>query len=125
MIYFTEQEILKGREAGYPLTPRMKLNLAALITALSDVREAWGKPLVVTSGYRPGSFNKNAGGAKNSAHLTCEAADLADPDRSFAKWCLDNLDVLERAGLWMEDPKYTKGWVHLQTRPVSVRVFKP
>jgi hypothetical protein len=79
----------------------------------------------VTSGYRPGRFNKAAGGAPSSAHLSCEACDFADGDGTLAEWCLANLHVLVAEGLWLEDPTHTKGWVHLQTRPVSVRVFKP
>jgi hypothetical protein len=87
----------------------------------------YGKPLSVSSGWRPGIFNKKAGGANNSAHITCEAIDIHDADGEFAKWCLDNLDVLEKAGLYMEDPSRTIGWVHLQTRaPASgKRVFLP
>ena len=36
---------------------------------LQPFREAWGRALVVTSGYRCQSLNKRVGGAGNSAHL--------------------------------------------------------
>lgn len=121
----SKSEILMGREHGYPLTAGMIVNLNNLLKAVNIVRAAYGKPLLVSSGYRPAEFNTKAGGAKNSAHLTCEAVDFIDPDQAFSKWCLANLPILEQAGLWMESPAHTVGWVHLQIRPVSVRVFIP
>lgn len=126
----TRDEVLKGRDRDYPLTPEMETNLDKLLVAVNRIREAWGKPLVVTSGYRPGHFNKAAGGAKKSSHVTCEAVDFSDPDGSFGKWCLQNLKLLEEAGLYMESPIYTheppgKRWIHLQTRATKNRVFIP
>lgn len=123
-------EILMGREVENPLTPELEQNLEKLLVALNVVRQAYGKPLKVTSGYRPLSFNKKAGGSKRSAHLTCEACDFFDPKGEFAKWCLANIEVLEKAGLYMEDPRFTQisdgiGWVHLQIRPTKKRVFIP
>lgn len=72
----------------------------------------------VASGWRPLSVNdatRNA--AKCSPHLIAEGLDTRDPDRLFARWCLRNLHELERIGLWMEDPRWTPTWVHLQTHP--------
>ena len=128
----TRDEVLKGRERDYPLSPELEGNLNKLLDAVNKLRLAYGKPLVVTSGYRPGHFNKSAKGAKKSAHMTCEAVDFNDPDGEFSKWCLGNLGLLENAGLYMESPIYTheppgRRWTHLQTRrPASGnRVFIP
>jgi zinc D-Ala-D-Ala carboxypeptidase len=118
-------EVLMGRHKTYPLDDKLLDNLGKLLVALNVVRKAYGKPLIVSSGYRPGSFNKAAGGATNSSHLTLEACDFDDPGRAFSKWCLANLKVLEEAGLWMENPAKTIGWVHLQIRPTNQRVFNP
>jgi hypothetical protein len=128
----TRDEILKGRDRDYPLDSELEQNLTRLLDAVNKIRKEWGKPLVVTSGYRPGHFNKSARGAKKSAHMTCEAVDFHDPDGAFGKWCLANLKLLEEAGLYMESPIYTheppaKRWIHLQIRaPKSGnRVFIP
>jgi hypothetical protein len=126
----SRDEILKGRDRDYPLSLEMESNLNKLLDAVNKIRLAWGKSLVVTSGYRPGHFNKSASGAKKSAHLTCEAVDFSDPNGEFGKWCLNNLKLLEEAGLYMESPLYTheppgKRWVHLQIRPTKNRVFIP
>lgn len=128
----SRDEILKGRDRDYPLDAELTTNLDKLLIAVNQIRQAWGKPLIVTSGYRPGHYNKSARGAKRSAHMTCEAVDFQDGDGSFAAWCLSNLKLLEEAGLYMESPLYTheppgKRWVHLQTRrpPSGNRVFIP
>jgi hypothetical protein len=125
--YFSRSELLHGREVANPLTPEMEENLEKLIRALNPIREAWGKPTQVSSCYRPASINSSVGGAKASAHMMCQAIDIVDKDGKFAEWCLLNLTLLEEHGIFMEDPRYTKGWVHLDIRgPKSgKRVFIP
>lgn len=55
----------------------VKSNLEALATEVLDViREAYGKPLYVSSGYRSKALNKAVGGVITSQHLTGNAADL-------------------------------------------------
>ena len=65
--------------------------------------------------------------ALGSSHLYGCAVDISDPDGKLAKWLLAHQDLLEKCGLWMEDPKYTKGWVHLQTYCTKsfMRIFVP
>ncbi|MEO1747477.1 MAG: D-Ala-D-Ala carboxypeptidase family metallohydrolase, partial [Pseudomonadota bacterium] len=48
----------------------------ALVRVLKKVERHFGKPVVVTSGYRSPSRNSNARGAKNSLHIYCAAADI-------------------------------------------------
>lgn len=128
MIY--TREILMGRDSEYPLTPELQENLDRLLVAVNLVRRVWGRPMIVSSGYRPGHYNRVAGGSSRSAHLTLEAIDILDTRGELAQYLLNNLSLLEDSGLWMEDPRYTKtgpdgGWVHLQTRPTRNRVFIP
>lgn len=47
-----------------------------LIDMLHRVEKHFGKPPVVTSGYRTDVYNKRAGGADHSFHTTCSAADI-------------------------------------------------
>lgn len=49
---------------------------AELLQVITDVREHFGKPVVITSGHRCIKHNANVGGAKNSMHLTGKAADI-------------------------------------------------
>lgn len=115
-----------GRDTEYPPSTQQLGNLVKLLAALNKFRSAYARPMNVTSGYRPGRYNKAAGGARKSAHLTLEACDFADPTGGLAAFCIQNLKLLEECGLWMESPTKTKGWVHLQTRPVpGKRIFLP
>lgn len=123
--YFKRKELLHGRDKQFPLTPEMEVNLENLVKAITPIRIAWGKPMVISSGYRPASINASVGGAKLSAHQTCQAVDIVDKDGKLAEFCLNNLTLLEECGIFMEDPRFTNGWVHLQTRPTRNRVFIP
>ena len=49
---------------------------AELLQVITDVREHFGAPVVITSGHRCTKHNANVGGAKNSMHLTGKAADI-------------------------------------------------
>ena len=81
------------------------------------------------SGKTEGGFRTqdSTTGATNSAHKTGKAVDRYDPARQFASWCMANLDILKYHILWMEDPRWTPGWVHLQSIPPRSgnRVFIP
>ena len=62
-------------------------------------------------------------GAPKSAHKEARAVDVFDPFGALDRWITD--EVLEKHGLWREDPPYTPSWVHLQTRPATRRTFEP
>lgn len=47
-----------------------------LIHLLNKVREAYGKPMIVNSGYRCEKHNKKVGGSSNSAHTRGLAVDI-------------------------------------------------
>ena len=121
----TRDEILKGQQCS----PELEANLLDLLFKLNQLRAIWGKPLNVNSGYRSATYNKQIGGAKNSAHLYCQAVDLRDHKGELGEWLLQNQDILEECGLWMESPHKTNTprgrWIHLQTRPANNRVFQP
>ncbi|ORX64927.1 hypothetical protein BCR32DRAFT_272903 [Anaeromyces robustus] len=54
---------------------RAKLE-SLIVNCLDPIREIFGKPIIVTSGYRCEALNKAVGGATNSQHKKGEAADL-------------------------------------------------
>ena len=65
--------------------------------------------------------------AMGSSHLYGSAVDIADPKGELKKWLETRWGELVNCGLYMEDPKSTPTWVHLQTyAPKSMnRIFKP
>ena len=69
----------KAKAAGIDNTPPEEVvnNLNNLINfLLQPLRDKYGKPIVVTSGYRCRALNELVGGAKNSDHLYGFAADI-------------------------------------------------
>ena len=95
-------------ENAKELIGRVNNLLASLLMGEREVR----------SGWRPQGVNdatKNA--AASSKHITGQAVDLADNDRSLAKAIMLDPEALETFGLWMEDTRWTLTWVHLQSVP--------
>ena len=67
-----------------------------LVTNVLDrLRGEWGRPIIVTSGYRCKELNAAVGGTRNSQHLKGQAADIVSDDfgafrRFVRRWCKDN-----------------------------------
>lgn len=75
MKWFNEKEFVCRCCGGLP--PYAKENIEALVeNVLDPLRERYGKPIVVNSGYRCPKHNKEVGGATNSQHMKGEAADI-------------------------------------------------
>jgi uncharacterized protein YcbK (DUF882 family) len=47
------------------------------VVLLQALRDAWGKPLTILSGYRCIEHNTKVGGAKNSQHVLGKAVDIS------------------------------------------------
>lgn len=126
---------LQGRNLTYPSEwhPSIAENAKILLSKVNDLLLELKVPsseIEVASGWRPASYNRMIGGAPSSWHVKGMAIDLIDdPDRPLlAPTIADNYQLLEKYGLWMEEPTHTRGWVHLdmgtrQERPV--RIFLP
>ena len=85
-------------------------------TLLEPVRARFGRPVLVSSGYRAPALNRAIGGAANSQHVRGEAVDIeiagiANP--ALAVWIRDHLafDQLILEAHVPGDPQ--SGWVHL------------
>lgn len=83
MKYFTISELTHSTKAkelhidNTPFSYEVVDNLTNLTNNLLDpIREMWGKPLHVNSGYRCPALNKAVGGKPTSQHLKGEAADI-------------------------------------------------
>ena len=58
----------------------------ALVAVLRQAEQHFGRPVMVTSGYRSPKGNSRAGGARGSKHISCEAADFQI--EGVSKWKL-------------------------------------
>ena len=67
------------------LPPFARENIEALVeNVLDPLRERYGKPIVVNSGYRCAKHNREVGGVTQSQHLVGEAADIK-PTTNFTR----------------------------------------
>ncbi len=121
----SRDEVLMGRDKQSPLSDEQEQNLSVLLKKINEVRNKYGKPMYVSSGYRPAAINAAKGGAKESTHTLCMAVDFKDHDGSIRKWVLENLQLFKDLGLYIEDFRWTPTWVHMQTRKTSKRIFIP
>ena len=111
----TMKEML-GRHNITDVPHQAELQLEELIRRMNIIRAAWGKPMIVTSGFRlPSDQARINPKAPKSRHLTGNAVDISDPDGELYAWCVKNEALLVEVGLWME---ITGGnWCHFQSLP--------
>ena len=96
----------------------------ALTVLLQAIREHFGKPITITSGYRTAAHNAAVGGAKSSQHLLGRAADIQVADVSVedvAAYAESLLPGWGGVGRYPVKAGRTKGWVHVDTRTKKSR----
>lgn len=121
---FTYEELVNS-----PTANRLKINntpnkqqkesLKKLaVEILQVIRDEYGKPIIVTSGFRCDKLNKAVGGAKNSQHTKGEAADI----RSVSDSIKDNKEIFDLILRLQKEGKikfgqlideYNYNWVHV------------
>ena len=90
-----------------------------LIEKLQKLREYLKKPIIITSGYRTSSYNKEVGGAANSYHCKGQAVDIYCKDinpRIIALWA--EFNGLGGVGLYINR---NIEFVHIDTRTSKYR----
>ena len=86
---------------------------------LDPLREAWGKPLKVTSSFRTPALNAAIGGAKNSQHMCTGMEAAVDIDPGDIEQVRALAAVAKRVCMWdqMLTESIGKGsWLHLSIR---------
>jgi hypothetical protein len=108
-----------GSRKGIDNTPGQKEieNLKQLCeNVLEKIRIHFGRPLNVNSGYRGPALNKAIGGAKNSQHMTGQAADIeiAGMDNKILFcWIKDNMEFDQLILEYYKEGIPDSGWVHV------------
>lgn len=126
MKYFSFQEMERSDTAtrhaiDNTIPAALRNNVAQLVDRVLDpLREAWGKPITVTSGYRCPELNKAVGGAGNSHHMKGMAADITTGNK------VDNARLFQKIldlGLPFTQLIDEKGfsWVHVSLEPGNLK----
>lgn len=129
MKYFTFSEFEtsdKARELGIDnrMPELAEAHVVELVDMLLDpLRDAWGAPLIVNSGYRCQELNKAVKGSKTSAHLAGWAADLvpeSGDDRSVQDLVNFAIEWLTATGLpydqLIDERSDGRRWLHIGIR---------
>lgn len=85
-------------------------------TILQPIRDKWGAPIVVTSGYRCPELNKAVGGAKTSQHMLGEAADLKVGGKTENKKLFRVIEAMVKSGklnVGQLIDEYGASWIHV------------
>lgn len=124
MKYFTIEELSASTEArkmgiDNTPTPEARANLTDLVDAVLDpLRERYGYPIHVSSGYRCPRLNKAVGGSPTSQHVKGEAADIyvtnkRDKAMLFSMiYYLLPFDQL----IWEKGDDEAPSWIHVSYR---------
>ena len=99
--------------------------LHVLVEQLLDpIREAWGEPIVVSSGYRCKQLNALVGGVNNSHHILGCAADISAGNRRDHRRLFKMMQQMQQEGkikftqlIWEGDGR----WIHISYVPGDLR----
>lgn len=124
--HFTLAELTKtGTGLTNNPSPAIIDKLKALcVHVLEPVREHYGKPVTVNSGYRSPAVNAAVGSKSTSQHAKGEAADIevaGVANAALARWIRDNLDFDQLIAEAVKPNDPAAGWVHVSWVPVGRR----
>ena len=127
--YFTLEELTASATAkrmGIDNTPTPKIidNLQALVDNILDpLRMHWGRPVIVTSGYRCPKLNKAVHGAALSQHRVGMAADIRtvsdDPveNKKLLRLIIDLKMPFDKLIAEYVDKNGNPDWIHVSYGP--------
>lgn len=115
--YFKASEFLYSKTAvkhninNIPTDETIIDNINYTLQRLNEIREGYGLPIYINSGYRCDELNKLVGGVKDSKHRLGLAVDLRWDD-NLVEYIINNCSfdklIKEKAG--------KSKWVHIQFR---------
>lgn len=129
MKYFTIEELTRSSTAtkrgiDNTPTPEIKANLERLVDKVLDgLREIYGKPITVNSGYRCPELNKAVGGSKTSDHMNGFSVDITASCKKenaiLFQIIKDNFDFDQL--IWEKGNSEYPDWVHVSYNPNRLR----
>ncbi|WP_375291812.1 D-Ala-D-Ala carboxypeptidase family metallohydrolase [Qipengyuania sp.] len=131
--HFTLEEMVVSQTAArrgidnMPPAPAVGALKTLCVEVLEPVRTHFGRPVVVSSGYRGPELNRAIGGASSSQHCKGEAADITVPGihvLDVAQWIQRNLrydQLIYEFGRWVH-VSYRHG--RLRQHDLTARIAK-
>lgn len=129
MKYFTIEELTRSATAtargiDNTPTPEIKANLERLVDKVLDgLREIYGKPITVNSGYRCPELNKVIGGSKTSDHMKGFSADITASNKkenaTLFQIIKDKFDFDQL--IWEKGNSEYPDWIHVSYNPNRLR----
>ena len=119
--HFTLEELTKSSIAdkykinNMPNATMIKEGRRLCNDILEPIRQRYGKPIIVTSGYRCPLLNKRVGGAKNSDHRYASAADLKAKDGNNKELWDIIIQMIKEEKLSCRQliNEYNLSWIHI------------
>ena len=130
MKYFTISELTSSATAqregidNRPPTSAYHLLHVLVEQLLDPIREEWGEPIVVSSGYRCKELNALVGGAKNSHHLLGCAADLIAGSKAEHRKLFDLIRQMQLQGKIRFTQLIAENdfrWIHISYVPSNLK----
>lgn len=118
--FFSLQELTKSSTASrYHIdnTPSAEIiqNLQYGVDMVLDpLRRLYGKPIIITSGYRCPELNKKVGGVANSWHTQGNAADIHVSSLTEATKIFSNLQKIPSVDTALFEHSTSGQWLHVQ-----------
>jgi zinc D-Ala-D-Ala carboxypeptidase len=91
---------------------------------LQPVRDHFGKPVKISSGFRCSALNQAAGGSANSDHCRGQACDFeidGVPNPELAGWIEANLKYTQLILEFYTQGEPNSGWVHCSYSPSNLK----
>jgi uncharacterized protein YcbK (DUF882 family) len=104
-----------------PIPNRVLPNIIELAKNLQVLRDAVGKSITITSGYRSPEHNAKIKGAKNSQHITGMAADIKVKGMTPKEVALVIEGLIEQGKMKQGGIGIYPSWVHYDIRGTKAR----
>ena len=103
------------------LTSEALANIEFLVkNLLQPLRDAYGKPIKINSGYRSVDVNKAVGGSKTSQHTKGEAVDIVAEDNKALFDLIKNNFEFDQL-IWEYGTDKQPAWVHVSLKKTGNR----
>ena len=127
---FTLQELTKSQTAtrkgidNEPGTAEIENLIHLAKTILQPVREHFGKPVMISSGYRSPALCEAIGSSAKSQHAKGEAADFeihGVDNKELATWIADNCEFDQLILEFYDGVDPNSGWIHCSSKKENSR----